>query len=113
MCPATIPGDISGPFAPRRENRRHGFGVRHDDVRRRAGADARAVPQPAAGDIPPEVSGLVIFMIGISGGIAGLRSPRLKRRTHAAVRVYRRVVTLGTMVALYVWATVWRQFSAR
>jgi NCS2 family nucleobase:cation symporter-2 len=53
---------------------------------------------------PPEVSGLVIFMIGISGGIAGLRS--LLGTNAAPVPPTEWIVgilTLGTMIALNVW----------
>ena len=53
---------------------------------------------------PPEVSGLVIFMIGLSGGIAGLRS--LLGTNAAPVPPTEWIVgilTLGTMIALNVW----------
>jgi xanthine permease XanP len=53
---------------------------------------------------PPEVSGLVIFMIGVSGGIAGLRSlvgPQAAPMLPADWIVG--IVTLGTMIALNVW----------
>jgi NCS2 family nucleobase:cation symporter-2 len=55
---------------------------------------------------PPEVSGLVIFMIGISGAIAGLRSmlgPSAAPMLPAEWIVG--FVTLGTMVALNIWGT--------
>ena len=53
---------------------------------------------------PPEVSGLVIFVIGLSGGIAGLRT--LFGSNAAPVLTAEWVVgafTLGTMIALNVW----------
>jgi xanthine permease XanP len=53
---------------------------------------------------PPEVSGLVIFIIGLSGGIAGLRvmfgpqaAPVLPSEWSVGV------LTLGTMIVLNVW----------
>jgi xanthine permease XanP len=53
---------------------------------------------------PPEVSGLVTFMIGLSGGIAGLLS---LLGPHAAPMLPADwivgIVTLGTMIALNVW----------
>lgn len=55
---------------------------------------------------PPEVSGLVIFIIGLSGGIAGLRAvfgqgaePVLPAEWAVGV------LTLGTMIVLNVWGT--------
>jgi NCS2 family nucleobase:cation symporter-2 len=53
---------------------------------------------------PPEVSGLVIFVIGLSGGIAGLRT--LLGSNAAPVLTTEWIVgaiTLGTMIALNVW----------
>jgi xanthine permease XanP len=53
---------------------------------------------------PPEVSGLVIFIIGLTGGIAGLRT--LFGQNAVPVLPAEWVVgvlTLGTMVALNVW----------
>jgi NCS2 family nucleobase:cation symporter-2 len=53
---------------------------------------------------PPEVSGLVIFIIGLSGGIAGLRT--LFASNAAPVLTAEWIVgafTLGTMIALSVW----------
>jgi len=53
---------------------------------------------------PPEVSGLVIFMIGLSGGIAGrlsLLGPHAAPMLPADWIVG--IVTLGTMIALNVW----------
>lgn len=53
---------------------------------------------------PPEVSGLVIFVIGLSGGIAGLRT--LFASNAAPVLTAEWIVgalTLGTMIALNVW----------
>ena len=53
---------------------------------------------------PPEVSGLVIFIIGWSGGIAGLRTlfgPNAASVLPAEWIVG--IVTLGTMIALNVW----------
>jgi NCS2 family nucleobase:cation symporter-2 len=53
---------------------------------------------------PPEVSGLVIFIIGLSGGIAGLRT--LFGQDAAAVPPTEwgvGVLTLGTMIILNVW----------
>ncbi len=53
---------------------------------------------------PPEVSGLVIFMIGLSGGIAGMRS--LFGSTAAPVLPSEWIVgalTLATMIGLNVW----------
>jgi len=53
---------------------------------------------------PPEVSGLVIFVIGLSGGIAGLRT--LLGSNAAPVLTAEWIVgafTLGTMIALNVW----------
>jgi xanthine permease XanP len=53
---------------------------------------------------PPEVSGLVIFIIGLSGGIAGLRT--LFATNAAPVLTGEWIVggfTLGTMIALNVW----------
>ena len=53
---------------------------------------------------PPEVSGLVIFMIGLSGGIV---VPRSLLGPHAAPMLPADwivgIVTLGTMIALKVW----------
>jgi len=53
---------------------------------------------------PPEVSGLVIFIIGWSGGIAGLRS--VLGQNVAPISSAEWIVgsiTLGTMIALNVW----------
>jgi NCS2 family nucleobase:cation symporter-2 len=53
---------------------------------------------------PPEISGLVIFVIGLSGGIAGLRT--LFASNAAPVLPAEWIVcgfTLGTMIALNVW----------
>jgi xanthine permease XanP len=55
---------------------------------------------------PPEVSGLVIFIIGLSGGIAGLRAvfgqgAELVLPSEWAIGV----LTLGTMIVLNVWGT--------
>jgi xanthine permease XanP len=53
---------------------------------------------------PPEVSGLVIFIIGLSGGIAGLRT--LFASNAAPVLTAEWIVgafTLGVMIALNVW----------
>jgi len=53
---------------------------------------------------PPEISGLVIFVIGLSGGIAGLRT--LFASNAAPVLTAEWIVgafTLGTMIALNVW----------
>jgi xanthine permease XanP len=53
---------------------------------------------------PPEISGLIIFVIGVSGGIAGLRT--LFASNAAPVLTAEWIVcafTLGTMIALNVW----------
>jgi NCS2 family nucleobase:cation symporter-2 len=53
---------------------------------------------------PPEVSGLVIFVIGLSGGIAGLRAMLgAKAAPVSAEEWWIAGVTLGTMIALNVW----------
>jgi xanthine permease XanP len=53
---------------------------------------------------PPEVSGLVIFMIGISAGIAGLRSLLgAQAAPVSATEWWVAGVTLATMAALNVW----------
>ncbi len=55
---------------------------------------------------PPEVSGVVIFIIGLTGGIAGLRS--LLGDNEGSLPSAEWIVagiTLGTMVALNVWGT--------
>ncbi len=63
---------------------------------------------------PPEVSGLVIFIIGLSGGIAGLRAlfgqdaaPVMPSEWNVGI------LTLGIMIALNVWGQGWaRMFCA-
>jgi len=53
---------------------------------------------------PPEVSGLVIFIIGWSGGIAGLRSVLGQNAAPVPpVEWIVGILTLGTMAALNVW----------
>ncbi|HEX6003535.1 MAG TPA: solute carrier family 23 protein [Burkholderiales bacterium] len=53
---------------------------------------------------PPEVSGLVIFVIGLSGGIAGLRAMLGdKAAPVTAEEWWIAGVTLGAMIALNVW----------
>lgn len=53
-----------------------------------------------------EISGLVIFLIGMSGGIAGLRSLFGPQAVPLAAEEWRVAgVTLATMVALNVWGT--------
>jgi NCS2 family nucleobase:cation symporter-2 len=53
---------------------------------------------------PTEVSGLVIFMIGVSGGIAGLRSLLgTQSEVVTAAEWWVGCLTLGTMVSLNVW----------
>jgi NCS2 family nucleobase:cation symporter-2 len=57
---------------------------------------------------PPEVSGLVIFIIGLSGGIAGLRA--LFGQDAAPVMPSEwsvGILTLGIMIALNVWGQGW------
>lgn len=53
---------------------------------------------------PPEISGLVIFMIGLSAGISGLRTvfgPAVPELTHAEWAVGG--ITLATMIGFNVW----------
>ena len=53
---------------------------------------------------PPEVSGLVIFVIGLSGGIAGLRAMLGEKALPVSVEEWWVAgLTLATMVALNVW----------
>ncbi|MGH8634815.1 MAG: uracil-xanthine permease family protein [Burkholderiales bacterium] len=53
---------------------------------------------------PPEVSGLVIFVIGLSGGIAGLRAMLGEKASPVSVEEWWVAgLTLTTMVALNVW----------
>ena len=53
---------------------------------------------------PPEVSGLVIFVIGLSGGIAGLRAMLGEKAAPVSTEEWWIAgVTLATMVALNVW----------
>jgi len=53
---------------------------------------------------PPEVSGLVIFVIGLSGGIAGLRAMLGEKAAPVSTEEWWIAgVTLGTMIALNVW----------
>nr|HSF20453.1 solute carrier family 23 protein [Burkholderiales bacterium] len=53
---------------------------------------------------PPEVSGLVIFVVGLSGGIAGLRAMLGDKATPVSVEEWWVAgLTLATMVALNVW----------
>jgi NCS2 family nucleobase:cation symporter-2 len=53
---------------------------------------------------PPEISGLVIFMIGLSGGIAGLRSLLAIGATPVSpAEWWVGGITLGSMIALNVW----------
>jgi NCS2 family nucleobase:cation symporter-2 len=53
---------------------------------------------------PPEVSGLVIFVIGLSGGIAGLRAMLGDKAAPVTSEEWWIAgVTLGTMIALNVW----------
>ncbi len=53
---------------------------------------------------PPEVSGLVIFVIGLSGGIAGLRAMLGEKASPVSVEEWWVAgLTLATMVALNVW----------
>ena len=53
---------------------------------------------------PPEVSGLVIFIIGLSGGIAGVRALLGAKATPVSVEEWWVVgLTLAAMVALNVW----------
>ena len=54
---------------------------------------------------PPEVSGLVIFVIGLSGGIAGLRAMLGDKAAPVSAQEWWVAgVTLATMIALNVWA---------
>lgn len=56
------------------------------------------------GVFPPEISGLVIFMIGWSAGISGLRillSPDTPAPSWDELTVF--AITLGTMTALNIW----------
>jgi NCS2 family nucleobase:cation symporter-2 len=53
---------------------------------------------------PPEVSGLVIFVIGLSGGMAGLRAMLGEKASPVSVEEWWvAALTLATMVALNVW----------
>ncbi|MBI4206302.1 MAG: purine/pyrimidine permease [Betaproteobacteria bacterium] len=53
---------------------------------------------------PPEVSGLVIFVIGLSGGIAGLRAMLGEKAAPVSAEEWWIAgVTLGVMIALNVW----------
>lgn len=53
---------------------------------------------------PPEVSGLVIFMIGLTGGIAGLRTLLAEGAAPvSAAEWWVAGITLATMIALNVW----------
>ncbi len=55
---------------------------------------------------PPEISGIVIFMIGVSGGLAGIRTiiaPNITPMTNLEWSVSG--ITLGTMVFLNVWGS--------
>jgi NCS2 family nucleobase:cation symporter-2 len=53
---------------------------------------------------PPEVSGLVIFVIGLSGGIAGLRAMLGEKAAPvSAEEWWIAAMTLGAMIALNVW----------
>lgn len=53
---------------------------------------------------PPEVSGLVIFVIGLSGGIAGLRAMLDEKAAPVSTEEWWIAgVTLATMIALNVW----------
>jgi xanthine permease XanP len=55
---------------------------------------------------PPEISGLVIFMIGLSGGIAGLRSLlAIGAAPVTPAEWWVAGITLATMIALNVWGT--------
>jgi len=54
---------------------------------------------------PPEISGLVIFMIGLAAGIAGLRSLLGEQAAPVSTAEWWVAgITLATMVALNVWA---------
>lgn len=63
---------------------------------------------------PPEISGLVIFMIGISGGVVGIRAifgPNVEPMTQQ--EWIAGAVTLASIVALNVWGKgVWRMLCA-
>src|SRR5438270_599009 len=53
---------------------------------------------------PPEISGLVIFMIGLSGGIAGLRSLlAIGAAPVSPSEWWVAGITLASMIALNVW----------
>jgi xanthine permease XanP len=55
---------------------------------------------------PPEISGIVIFMIGVSGGLAGIRTimgPNTAPMTQMEWTVG--AITLGMMVFLNIWGT--------
>jgi NCS2 family nucleobase:cation symporter-2 len=53
---------------------------------------------------PPEISGLVIFIIGLSGGLAGLRAMLGEQAAPVIVAEWWvGAVTLGAMIALNVW----------
>ncbi|HET7596170.1 MAG TPA: solute carrier family 23 protein, partial [Burkholderiales bacterium] len=55
---------------------------------------------------PPEVSGLVIFVIGLSGGIAGLRAMLGDKAAPVSMAEWGiAAVTLGAMIAFNVWGT--------
>ena len=55
---------------------------------------------------PPEISGLVIFVIGLSAGVAGLRAMLGDRVAPVSTEEWWvAALTLGTMVALNVWGT--------
>lgn len=66
------------------------------------------------GIFPPEISGLVIFMIGWSGGIAGLRIVLAADAPPVAWDEWSvAAVTLATMVGLNIWARgIWRMICA-
>jgi xanthine permease XanP len=55
---------------------------------------------------PPEISGLVIFMIGLSGGVAGLRTLLAVGAAPVSVAEWWVAgITLATMITLNVWGT--------
>ncbi len=55
---------------------------------------------------PPEISGLVVFMVGVSAGVAGVRSLLGAQAVPvAAAEWWVGGITLTTMVALNVWGT--------
>jgi NCS2 family nucleobase:cation symporter-2 len=55
---------------------------------------------------PPEVSGLVVFVIGLSGGIAGLRSVLGQQAAPVLPAEWLvGALTLGTMIGLNIWSS--------